>query len=215
MPRHTRPALAQPLHGVDRHSRRQPGNVEGARGGALDLLLHQGIGGRADAHRPGRRVLLEAQGHLRRLAHGRIGPLGEHPEGPRHHRPRVHPQLHGHRARVSGGVLGQGGLAALPEVARRQHGPPRVVLLRRWGAKQGRKPLPRAEREGAVVVLDHLLHQRQPGLEQAIQALGAEACRQAGHLGERAAQHRQLFVFPIVDLHRGTSQGSERWGKRR
>ena len=142
VPRHARPALAQPLHGVDRHGRRQPGHGEGVRGGTLDLLLHQGVGGRADAHRPGRRVLLEAQGHLRRLAHGRIGPLGEPPEGPRHHQPRVHPQLHGHRALVSGGVLGQGGLAALPEVARRQHGPPRVVLLRRWGAKQGRKPSP-------------------------------------------------------------------------
>ena len=61
--------------------------------------------------------------------------------------------------------------------------------------------------------MHHLLHQRHPGLEQAIQALGAEARCQSRHIGKRAVEHREVFVFPVLCFPGGAPQVCEEWGQ--
>ena len=169
-PHHARLPPHEPLHGVDGTGVGRPGHGEGPAGRGPHLRVHQLIGRRAQQDRPGRGLLLEPRRHVQGRADRRGQPLRVLPETAHDHQARVQPHAEGEDTPGELRVQGGGGLQALAQLEGGQHRPPGMILLGHGRAKHGREALTGREREGARVVVQHLLGQAHHRLEQAIPA---------------------------------------------
>jgi hypothetical protein len=86
-------------------------------------------------------------------------------------------------------------LEMLTEFERRQHPPPRMILLRHRGAKQRRKAVAGDVHHGAFIALYHLLGAGSHRLHHLMHGLWSLAHRQGWGITHGTAEHRDVLVL--------------------
>jgi hypothetical protein len=147
---------------------------------ALDLILHERVGGGAHEDGVGRCTLLEPGRPMESGAH-RVGLLRRIRPRTYHHGPAVQPQAQHHTGRLA--TKRGGSVHTLTQLAGCQHGSAGMVLLRHRGPKQRQEALAGDVEQGTVIALHRLLGQRQHVVHQAVHRLRSEPCSQGRRFG--------------------------------
>ena len=157
-PGHPAVPLPHALHRVEQEGGCLSGAVERASRHAVYLSLHQLIGRGTQENGIRVRQLLQYCGQSGCRPYGSVELLRGIGESPHHERPGMEPQTEDDT--LASGLSAEGCLLlqVLAQLHRRQHRPPRMVLVRDRGTKQPHKPLPAHLHERAVVTLHDVLH---------------------------------------------------------
>ena len=126
---------------------------------ALHLVLHQRVGGGADEHDIGRRLLLELCRQMQGIASRDVGPLWLVRQRAHHHRPGVQPQAERDAVRLPAQRIR--GAQTLAQLEGCEHRPAGVVFLRHGCPKHRQKARAGDLDDRAVVALHRLMGQRQ------------------------------------------------------